>query len=154
MQCSYQAYRRVLTSYESNTGIVHWKKQRAKRAARAWSANSDSSQQAVKQVRVSFRQLSRNRVQILVHNLLITSYHRGFFIVFCCIIIFVICFELFEQLSALIYYCWFPHDVTKIQTIKLSILLRFYFHGVLEQLKTNFQTNFRFKRFLGFVIEF
>ena len=31
---------------------------------------------------------------------------------------------------------------------KLSILLRFYFHGVLEQLKTNFQTNFRFKRVL------
>ena len=47
-----------------------------------------------------------------------------------------------------------PHDVTKIQTTKLSILLRFYFHGVLEQLKTNFQTNFRFKRVLGFVIEY
>ena len=31
---------------------------------------------------------------------------------------------------------------------KLSILLRFYFHGVLEQFKTNFQTNFRFKRVL------
>ena len=50
--------------------------------------------------------------------------------------------------------CWFSHDVTKIQTTKLSILLRFYFHGVLEQLKTNFQTNFRFKRVLGFVIEY
>ena len=46
------------------------------------------------------------------------------------------------------------HDVTKIQTTKLSILLRFYFHDVLEQLKTNFQTNFRFKRVLGFVIEY
>ena len=46
--------------------------------------------------------------------------------------------------------CWFSHDVTKIQTTKLSILLRFYFHGVLGQLKTNFQTNFRFKRVLGF----
>ena len=46
------------------------------------------------------------------------------------------------------------HDVTKIQTTKLSILLRFYFHGVLEQLKTNFHTNFRFKRVLGFVIEY
>ena len=34
--------------------------------------------------------------------------------------------------------CWFSHDVTKIQTTKLSILLRFYFHGVLEQLKTSF----------------
>ena len=49
---------------------------------------------------------------------------------------------------------WFSHDVTKIQTTKLSILLRFYFHGVLEQLKTNFQTNVRFKRVLGFVIEY
>ena len=35
--------------------------------------------------------------------------------------------------------CWFSHDVTKIQTTKLSILLRFYFHGVLELLETNFQ---------------
>ena len=51
-------------------------------------------------------------------------------------------------------YCWFSHDVTRIQTTKPSILLRFYFHGVLEQLKTNFQTNFRFKRVLGFVIEY
>ena len=51
-------------------------------------------------------------------------------------------------------YCWFSHDVTKIQTTKLSILLRFYFHGVLEELQTNFQTNFRFKRILGFVIEY
>ena len=50
--------------------------------------------------------------------------------------------------------CWFSHGVTKIQTTKLSILLTFYFHGVLEHLKTNFQTNVRFKRFLGFVIEY
>ena len=50
--------------------------------------------------------------------------------------------------------CLFSHDVTEIQTTKLSILLRFYFHGVLEQLKTNFHTNFRFKRVLGFVIEY
>ena len=50
--------------------------------------------------------------------------------------------------------CWFSHDVTKIQTTKLSILLRFYFHGVLEELKTNFQTNFHFKRVLGFVSEY
>ena len=42
----------------------------------------------------------------------------------------------------------------KIQTTKLSILLRLYFHGVLEQLKTNCQTNSRFKRVLGFVIEY
>ena len=48
--------------------------------------------------------------------------------------------------------CLFSHDVTKIQTTKLSILLGFYFHDALEQLKTNFHTNFRFKRFLGFVL--
>ena len=48
----------------------------------------------------------------------------------------------------------FSHDVTKIQTTKLSILQRFYFHDVLEQLKTNFHTNFRFKSALGFVIEY
>ena len=42
--------------------------------------------------------------------------------------------------------CWFSHDVTKIQTTKLSILPRFYFHVVLEKLKTNFHTNFRFKK--------
>ena len=60
-------------------------------------------------------------------------------------------FPLFSYLSS---YCWFSHDITKIQTTKLSILLRFYFHGVLEQLKTNFRTNFRFKRVLGFVIEY
>ena len=51
-------------------------------------------------------------------------------------------------------YCWFSHDVTKIQTKKLSILPRFYFHDALEQLKTNFHTGFRFKRVLGFVIEY
>ena len=51
-------------------------------------------------------------------------------------------------------YCWFSHDVTKIQTKKLSVLPRFYFHDALEQPKTNCQTNFRFKRVLGFVIEY
>ena len=51
-------------------------------------------------------------------------------------------------------YCWFSHDVTNIQTKKLSILPRFYFHDALEQLKTNFHGNFRFKRVLGFVIEY
>ena len=51
-------------------------------------------------------------------------------------------------------YCWFSHDVTKIQTKKLSILPRFYFHDVIEQLKTNFHTKFRFKRVLGFVIDY
>ena len=44
-------------------------------------------------------------------------------------------------------HCWFSHDNTKIQTTKL----RFYFHDVLEQLKSNFHTNFRFKRVIGFV---
>ena len=48
----------------------------------------------------------------------------------------------------------FSHDVTKIQTKKLSILPRFYFHDVLEQRKTNFHTNFRFKRVLGLVLEY
>ena len=42
----------------------------------------------------------------------------------------------------------------KNQTKKLSILPRFYFHDTLEQLKTNFHTNFCFKRVLGFVIEY
>ena len=55
-------------------------------------------------------------------------------------------------ISFLSIHCWFSHDVTKIRTTKLSILLRFYFHGVLEQLKINFQTNFRFQRVLGFVM--
>ena len=43
---------------------------------------------------------------------------------------------------------------TQIQTTKLSILQRFYFHDVLEPLKTNFDTNFLFKRVLGSVIEY
>ena len=54
----------------------------------------------------------------------------------------------------LVAYCWFSHDVTKIQIKKLSILPRFYFHNALEQLKTNFHTNFHFKRHLGLVIEY
>ena len=41
----------------------------------------------------------------------------------------------------------------KFKTTELSMLPRFYIHDVLEQLKTNFHTNFRFKRVLGFVIE-
>ena len=39
-------------------------------------------------------------------------------------------------------------------SLKLSILPRFYFHDVLEQLKTNFHKNFRLQRVLGFVIEY
>ena len=50
-------------------------------------------------------------------------------------------------------FCWFSHDDTKFQT-KLSILPRFYFHDVLEQLKNNFHTNFRFRWVLGFVLEY
>ena len=42
----------------------------------------------------------------------------------------------------------------KFKLQKLSILLGFYFHDVLEQLKANFHTNFHFKRVLGFVIEY
>ena len=52
------------------------------------------------------------------------------------------------------FYCWFSHDVTKIQTKKISILPGFYFHDALEQLKTNVHKNFRFKRVLGFVIDY
>ena len=63
-------------------------------------------------------------------------------------------FSLHSQMVVLNSYCWFSHDVTKIQTKKLSILPRFYFHDALEQLKTNFQTNFCFKRALGFAIEY
>ena len=51
-------------------------------------------------------------------------------------------------------YCWFSHDVTKIPTTKLSIEPICYFHDVSEQLKTNFHTNFGFKRDLGFVIDY
>ena len=50
--------------------------------------------------------------------------------------------------------CWFSHDVTKFQTSELLILLRFYFHDVLEQLKTNIQTNFHSEWVLGLVIAY
>ena len=49
---------------------------------------------------------------------------------------------------------YFLMSSLKIQTKKLSIPPRFYFHDALKQLKTNFHTNFRFKRVLGFVIEY
>ena len=39
---------------------------------------------------------------------------------------------------------WFSHDVTKIPAKKLTLLLSFYFHVILEHLKTFIQTNFRF----------
>ena len=60
----------------------------------------------------------------------------------------------FISSQKILYYYWFSRDVTKIQNKKLSILPRFYFLNALEQLKTNFHTNFRFKRALGFVIEY
>ena len=47
-------------------------------------------------------------------------------------------------------YCWFSHDVTKIQTKKVIDPTEI----LLEQLKTNFHTNLRFKRVLGYVIEY
>ena len=47
----------------------------------------------------------------------------------------------------------FLHDVTKIQTKKLSILLSFYFQGVLQQLNTLIQSNFRFERVIRLAIE-
>ena len=51
-------------------------------------------------------------------------------------------------------HCWFSHDVTKFQTSELLILLRFYFHDVLRQLKTNIQTNFHSEWVLGLVIDY
>ena len=50
-------------------------------------------------------------------------------------------------------YCWFSDDVTKIQNTKLSILLRFYFSDVLEQLKLIFIQIFASKGYLLFLIE-
>ena len=47
-------------------------------------------------------------------------------------------------------YSWFSHDIAKIQTKKLSLLLSFFFHVILQHLKTFIQTNFRFKRVLRF----
>ena len=52
-----------------------------------------------------------------------------------------------KNLSYLNGYSWFSHDITKIQTKKLSLLLSFHFHVVLQHLKTYIQTNFRFKGF-------
>ena len=47
-------------------------------------------------------------------------------------------------------HAWFSHDVTKIQTKKVSLVPSFYFHVVLQNLKTFIQTNYRFKRVLRF----
>ena len=50
-------------------------------------------------------------------------------------------------------YSWFSHDFSKIQTCKLSLLVSFYFHLVLEHLKTFIQTNSRSKRVVRFAIQ-
>ena len=50
-------------------------------------------------------------------------------------------------------YKGFSHDVTNIQTKKLSILLSFYFHEALRHLETLAYTHFRFQRVLRFAIE-
>ena len=60
----------------------------------------------------------------------------------------------FRPKVTVFHYCWFSHDVTKFQTSELLILLRFYLHDVLEQLKTNIQTNFHSEWVLGLVIDY
>ena len=57
-----------------------------------------------------------------------------------------------KQIKLLPSISWFSH-VTKLQTKKLSLLLIFYFHVILEHLKTIIQTNVRFKRVLCFAIQ-
>ena len=47
----------------------------------------------------------------------------------------------------------FSHDVTKIQTKELSILLSFFFHEVLQHLNTFIYDKFSVPRVLGFAIE-
>ena len=53
----------------------------------------------------------------------------------------------------LISYWWFSHDVTKFQILELLIFLRFYFHDVLKQLKSDIHTNFYSEWVLGLVID-
>ena len=95
---------------------------------------------------------------------LVTSHlvHSFIFLIWnlCYIYRLKICFQIYCFLSQpylktflLICNCWFSHDVTKFQTSELLILLRFYFHDVLEQLKTNIQTNFHSEWVLGLVID-
>ena len=48
----------------------------------------------------------------------------------------------------------FSHDVTKIQSRKLLILLRFYFHDVKEQLKTSIIYSYKFSLRMGPTLEF
>ena len=58
---------------------------------------------------------------------------------------FKFCFPLLQT-----QYCRFSHDITKIQTKKLLILLSFYFPEVLQQL---IYTTVWFERVLCFAIE-
>ena len=51
------------------------------------------------------------------------------------------------------WYSRFSHDVTKIQTKKLSVLLSFFFHEALQHLNTLIYWNFWFERFPPFAIE-
>ena len=53
----------------------------------------------------------------------------------------------------LLYCPGFQLTSPKIQPKKLSLLLSFYFHVMLERLKTFIKTNFRFKRVLCFAIQ-
>ena len=53
--------------------------------------------------------------------------------------------SIIEWHESLIFHSRFSHDVTKIQTKKLSLLLSFYFHVISMHLKTFIQTNFRLK---------
>ena len=50
--------------------------------------------------------------------------------------------------------CWFSHDVTKFSTSEILILLKFYFHAVWEQLKTNIHTYFHSEWVLGLVTDY
>ena len=45
------------------------------------------------------------------------------------------------------------HDVTKIQTQKISILLSFHFHEVLKNPNTFIYTNFRCERVIRYAID-
>ena len=55
-----------------------------------------------------------------------------------------------KNFSNMTFNSWFSHDITKIQTKKLSLLLSFYFHMVLQHLKTFIQTIFWLKKVLHF----
>ena len=60
-------------------------------------------------------------------------------------------FTTYEQVGVL--NCWFSHDVTKIPTKKLSILLSFHLHEVLKYPTTFIYTHFRFEKVIRFALE-